>query len=152
MADRELHRDLATVAPPDHRRTLDLQVIHHCDHVARHQVVGDRQLAARAPTLPATVDRHDVELVDQRSDLVGPVVSVAESAMEQDHGVAIGASITRVEDLCAATIDQAMVGRIRHRRRKRQRLPALLVGVGHRRRRADRDEPPNCQAPSHALG
>ncbi len=115
MIDRDVQADDRSVAPADERRPLDLQEVHHAEHVGGHQVVPEGLLVARASPVAAAVHDDDLIALRQRRHLVAPVVGVPEPAVEQDHRFAV--TEDGVPDLDAV-----------HRR-----IPAAR-GLGQRRR------------------
>ena len=76
-------RDAGPIAPTDKRRPLQTQVIHHRHHVGGHQLIGIRPLVARAAAVAAAIDDDNaIAGFDQRRNLIAPVATVAQPAVQ----------------------------------------------------------------------
>src|ERR1700744_5426307 len=84
MVDGDVEPDDRAIAPADEGRLVELEEIHHGEHVGGHQVVADRFAAACAAAVPAAIHHDHLAAARQRWNEVPPIVGIGEPAMEQD--------------------------------------------------------------------
>src|SRR5262249_10399578 len=74
------------IAPADQRGLLQLQRIHDTPHVGCNELVSIGLLVARATAMPTGIDDHRaIASLNKSRNLIPPVATVAEAAVQQDH-------------------------------------------------------------------
>jgi len=91
-----------------------IQCIHYRKNIRCHQLIGIRPRAADAATVATTVYQHGtIATFDQRRNLITPVATMAEAAMQQDHGRA--KTVSPVPDTRSVVFDVSLTIRRRQR-------------------------------------
>jgi len=96
------------VAPAHNDRSFKVQRVHHGQNVGCHQLVRERPRIARAAAVAAAIDEHRAMAgADQHWNLIAPIATVTEAAMQQDHGRA--GPVCRVPDSSAVVFQVALI-------------------------------------------
>ena len=92
-----------------------MQCIHHGRHVGCHQLIHERSRVARAATVSTAVYQNGtIATADQRWNLITPIPTAAQAAVQQDHGRA--GPVRCIPDPTAIVFDVALITRDRQRR------------------------------------
>src|SRR5262245_44427727 len=89
IPEGDVQADDAAVAPADDARPWNVQVVHQAYDIISHEVIAIRPCVARRSAVAAAVYQDHAIPVRESRNLIGPVLTVSQRAMQEYEGRAV---------------------------------------------------------------